>query len=433
MPERNRPFHSYTQAVDYLYSRLPFFQDQGARAYKPDLGNIRVLLAALGDPHIGIPYLHIGGTNGKGSSSHILASILRASGYVTGLFTSPHLKTFTERIRINGIPIAHDQVIHFVNETYDTIERIRPSFFEVTTAMAFGHFQKEKVDIAVIEVGLGGRLDSTNVITPLVSLITNIGHDHLDLLGPTLTDVAREKAGIIKSGVPVVISERQPDLENVFRQTAMACNAPIVFASDHFKVTAAPAHGEWTIASAQGNMMISTELKGQYQKKNICGVLQVISILKEKGYKITDEALKIGFSKSASSTGLKGRWQVIRQSPKVVCDTGHNREGILEILEQLKSEQFKTLRWIFGVVGDKAPEPVLSLLPKHAVYYFCAAHNPRAMDAQQLLQHALSFGLIGTAIGDVNEALQLALKESEKDDLILIGGSTYLVAEVDGL
>lgn len=433
MPERNRPFTDYSKAVEYLYSRLPFFQNQGASAYKPDLGNIRVLLAAIDDPHEGIPYVHVGGTNGKGSSSHMLAAILQAAGYSTGLFTSPHLKSFTERIRVNGIPVAQEDVLECVNDLYDTIERISPSFFEVTTAMAFQFFRKKKVDIAVIEVGLGGRLDATNVITPVVSLITNIGHDHLDLLGPTLKEVAFEKAGIIKSGIPVVISERQSELDQVFVQRAQAMNAPVFFASDYFKVSKDSKELWWIVENDSEKYSIDSELKGIYQQKNIGGVLQVVKILIEKGFHIDRDAVLKGFSQSATSTGLKGRWQIIQTNPRVICDTGHNPEGIQEILKQLQSEKYSTLRWIFGMVGDKPSGSVLKLLPVNAKFYFCAAKNSRAMDVNLLAQQAAAYGLTGKVTEGVNEALEMAIRESSPDDLILIGGSTYVVAEVNGL
>lgn len=433
MPERNLPFVSYQQAVEYLYSSLPFFQNQGASAYKPDLGNITVLLEALGYPHDGLKYIHVGGTNGKGSSSHILAAILQCSGYKTGLFTSPHLKSFTERIKINGSQISQNQVLQFVNEVFDTIEKIRPSFFEVTAAMAFNHFRKEAVDVAVIEVGLGGRLDATNVITPLVSLITNIGHDHMELLGPTLQDVAFEKAGIIKSGVPVVISERQPEIDVVFEKRANALNSRIVFASDHLTVSGDSVDKGWELRDEEDFLRINPELKGGYQKKNICGVIEVVKILRNKGFDISLDAVQRGISTSATLTGLKGRWQLLRLSPRVICDTGHNPEGISEVISQLKSEQYKTLRWIFGVVGDKPAEPVLSLLPKNAVYYFCAANNPRAMDVKILSKQAQLSGLAGKITSGVNDALALALEDADPNDLILIGGSTYVVAEVEGI
>lgn len=433
MPERNCIFTSYSQAVEYLYSRLPFFQHQGASAYKPDLGNITVLLEALGNPHEGLKYIHVGGTNGKGSSSHILAAILQSSGYKTGLFTSPHLKSFTERIKVNGSQISQDQVLQFVNEVYDTIEKIRPSFFEVTTAMAFDHFKMESVDVAVIEVGLGGRLDATNLITPLVSLITNIGHDHLDLLGPTLTNVAFEKAGIIKSGVPVVISERQPGLDQVFEKKAESLNSEIVFASDHFTISDDSVESGWEIQSEDGCLKIESELKGGYQKKNICGVMGVVKILRAEGFLISPDAVQSGISKISTLTGLKGRWQLLRTTPRVICDTGHNPEGIIEVIRQLNSEEYRTLRWVFGMVGDKPADYVLSLLPKNAVYYFCAANNPRAMDVNLLAGQAELSGLKGKVISGVNDALALALEESEPDDLILIGGSTYVVAEVEGI
>ena len=431
MSDKISPFQSFDQAVAYLYTRLPLFQNQGPSAYKPDLGNIRVLLGALGDPHVGIRYVHVGGTNGKGSSSHMLAAILQSAGYKTGLYTSPHLKSFTERIRVNGHPIPENEVVHLLNAFIDTIDSIQPSFFEVTTALAFYYFKQSQVDVAVIEVGLGGRLDATNVITPLISLITNIGHDHLDLLGPGLPNVAFEKAGIIKKGVPVVIGERQTDLEEVFQKKAFIEGAELYFASDRVKVSIEPDY--WTVDSGEMTFSFQPQLRGAYQRKNLAGVIQVVELLRKNGFEIPQEAVIDGLQKTVTLTGLKGRWQILQLNPKVICDTGHNPEGIQQILEQLSQEQYRQLHWVFGVVGDKPAEKVLKLLPSSAKYYFCAARIPRAMPAERLSTEAASFGLKGEAYADVQTALAAARKSASADDLILVGGSTYVVAEVEGL
>jgi dihydrofolate synthase/folylpolyglutamate synthase len=431
LSEIKSPFTTFNQAVEYLYTRLPLFQNQGPSAYKPDLGNIRVLLSALGDPHVGIRYVHVGGTNGKGSSSHMLAAILQSAGYKTGLYTSPHLKSFTERIRVNGVPIPEQDVVELLSASLDTIDSIQPSFFEVTTTMAFQYFQRRKVDVAVIEVGLGGRLDATNIITPVVSLITNIGHDHLDLLGPGLEQVAFEKAGIIKKKVPVVISERQQDLEKVFIAKAQNENAELIFASDHLEVS--EEEDRWVFPYEEKKIMVQPQLRGSYQKKNIAGVVRVVEILRKKGFVVSDEALIAGIENTSLLTGLKGRWQVLQLNPKVICDTGHNPEGIQQILEQLSREQYRQLHWVFGVVGDKPAEKVLKLLPSTAKYYFCAARIPRAMPAERLSTEAASLGLKGEAYADVQTALVAARKSASADDLILVGGSTYVVAEVEGL
>jgi dihydrofolate synthase/folylpolyglutamate synthase len=433
LADLNNPFSSFGQAVEYLYSRLPFFQRQGASAYKPDLTNTLALLQVLGNPHREIKCIHVGGTNGKGSSSHLLAAILQSQGYKTGLFTSPHLKSFTERIRVNGEEIKQDDVVSFVNRCYETIESLSPSFFEVTTAMAFDYFRKMEVDIAVIEVGLGGRLDSTNVITPLVSLITNIGHDHLDLLGPTLRDVAGEKAGIIKNGVPVVISERQTDLEQVFINTAAERSSMLTFASDEIEVSAADEEGFRNIHYGLKHLRVKPDLLGDYQTKNLAGVIKVTELLNNQGFVISDEAIVGGISQCTAITGLKGRWQQIGENPKVICDTGHNPEGIAQIVQQLRHSKYKQLRWVFGMVGDKPPDPVLALLPVDANYYFCRADSQRSMDAAALAADAARYGLRGVVIQDVNEALAQARSEADPEDLIIVGGSTYVVAEVKGL
>jgi dihydrofolate synthase/folylpolyglutamate synthase len=433
LADLNNPFSSFGQAVEYLYSRLPFFQRQGASAYRPDLQNTLALLRVVGDPHKTLKFIHVGGTNGKGSSSHLLAAILQSQGYKTGLFISPHLKSFTERISVNGEEIGRDYVVDFVNRCYTTIESISPSFFEVTAAMAFDYFRKCDTDIAVIEVGLGGRLDSTNVITPLISLITNIGHDHLDLLGPSLSDVAREKAGIIKPGIPVVISERQTDLEQVFIRTAAERNSDLSFAADEVEVGAADQQGFRSIKHGLKNYLVKPDLRGAYQSKNLGGIIKVIAKLRQHGIVISDEAVIHGINHCTTLTGLKGRWQQLQEHPKVICDTGHNPEGIAQIVQQLQGEPFENLHWVFGMVGDKPPDAVLSLLPVGAKYYFCRAKGERSMDAETLAAQASRYGLQGIVIPDVNQALEQAKQDADPEDLIMVGGSTYVVAEVNGL
>jgi dihydrofolate synthase / folylpolyglutamate synthase len=423
---------AYQETLNLLYSQLPVYHHIGPAAYKKDLTNTIELCAHLGNPQHKFKSVHVTGTNGKGSSSHMLAAILQSAGYKTGLYTSPHLKDFSERIKINGVEIEKRFVVEFVKKMRDAMDAVKPSFFELTVAMAFEYFVQEQVDIAVIEVGLGGRLDSTNVITPEVSLITNIGYDHMDILGNTLQEIAHEKAGIIKAGRPVVVSERQAEVENVFLAKAAEMQSPIYFASDD--VNTAP-HGayEIEIRTTENVLHVNLELKGLYQLKNIKGVVQTARVLQALGYDVTDAAIVKGINKTVTLTGLKGRWQKIQDNPRVICDTGHNTEGIMELVEQIKRTPHRTLRWVFGMVKEKAHEKVLSILPTHARYYFCQAKIPRAMDAANLFDLATQYGLKGIIVRDVNEALSMAKKESTTDDLIMVGGSTFVVAEVEGV
>jgi len=420
---------TFKETIHYLYQRVPSFQQIGVRAYKPDLGNIIALLEGIGNPHHALKCIHVGGTNGKGSSSSMLASILTAAGYKTGLYTSPHLKSFTERIRVNGIPIPEKAVVDFVEKTKSLIEKIEPSFFEVTTAMAFDYFKQAETDINVIEVGLGGRLDSTNVIAPLVSLITNIGHDHLDLLGPGLENVAKEKAGIIKTNTPVVISERQSFSSTIFNRVAKELHAPLIFADELSKVNQNEGAVEFEFQKEA--VRIYPDLKGLYQLKNIRGVLAVVDVLIQRGWKISHSDIKNGLEQVVKLSGLKGRWQQIGTSPEVICDTAHNPEGIIEVVNQLSHKKFKNLFWILGMVSDKDPKAVLELLPSYAHYYFCQAKIQRALPAEELMRAASFFGLKGLVVPDVNEALVAARAQAKEDDLILIGGSTYVVAELN--
>jgi dihydrofolate synthase/folylpolyglutamate synthase len=424
---------SYQDALKYLYENLPMFQRIGPAAIKKDLTNTLKLCKALGDPHRAFKSIHVAGTNGKGSTCHMLASILQASNYKTGLYTSPHLKEFTERIRINGHEVSKQYVADFVNRMRSLIEEIRPSFFEITVAMAFDYFAREKVDVAIVEVGLGGRLDSTNVITPLVSVITNISLDHTELLGKTLPEIAREKAGIIKSGVPVVISERQAEVEDVFVKKATKENAHISFASDSYSVSAKSAATIDVIKDGQRMLQhVKFPLQGFYQQRNIPGVMKTVELLQQY-FRVTPEQLKTGMEGVLENTALKGRWQRIASNPTVICDTAHNFSGVQQVLLQLASEQHKRLFIIWGMVKDKDPGPVMGLLPNDAFYYFCQAKIPRALDAEMLRTEALRFGLAGEVIRDVNQALIAARTQATAEDLIYVGGSTYVVAEIDDL
>lgn len=423
---------SYEQTLEYLYKTLPMFQRVGAVAYKNDLTNTIALCEALGNPERRFKSIHIAGTNGKGSSSHMLAAILQAAGYQTGLYTSPHLKEFTERIRLNGAEVPRSFVVDFVNRVKPLLERIQPSFFETTVAMAFDWFAQQQVDIAVIEVGLGGRLDSTNVILPEVSLITNISWDHMDLLGDTLPKIAKEKAGIIKPGVPVVISERQMEIDVVFEETARQQQSPIEFAADQWSVTRDEA-GRF-IASKNGSQtVVELELMGDYQQKNLPGVLATVERLRSLGYNVSDEARRDGLRHTISLTGLKGRWQMLGKNPLIVCDTGHNEAGVREVLQQIRKQSYRRLHIVWGMVKDKDPFRVLRLLPTEATYYFCAANIPRAMAADQLQQQAVQVGLTGQVVSDVNEAVATARRNASPEDMIFIGGSTFVVAEVNEL
>lgn len=427
---------NFEETVSFLYARTPVFDRVGASAYKPDLLNIISLLDILDHPENKFKTIHIAGTNGKGSSSHMLASILQTADFKTGLYTSPHLKSFTERIRINGLEVSEEFVVDFVNRIQPHIETIQPSFFEITTAMAFDYFAQQQVDIAVIEVGLGGRLDSTNVITPLISLITNISFDHKDLLGDTLEKIATEKAGIIKKGIPVVISEKQDNIAPVFIRKAKELAAPIFFASPGIS-----AKIEGQRLNIIGRTAVSYEvhpfpLTGVYQEKNIPGVMKVVELL-NKSYpetiNISGDAIIDGLMNVVVNTRLKGRWQTIGEKPLTICDTGHNEAGIELILNQLKREQYKKLFVVFGMVKDKDISGVLKLLPLQATYFFCEAKIPRALPASQLKQQAAIFGLKGEVIPDVNEAIARARNIASKDDMIFVGGSTFVVAELDNL
>jgi dihydrofolate synthase/folylpolyglutamate synthase len=426
-------FTNYEQTLEYLYTNLPIFQRVGTAAYKKDLTNTVQLCEVLGNPQRKFKSIHIAGTNGKGSTSHMLASVLQSSGYKTGLYTSPHLKDFTERIKINGTEINKEFVVEFVNRIKPSIETIRPSFFEITVAMAFDYFVQQKVDIAIIEVGLGGRLDSTNIITPLVSLITNISFDHKDILGDTLEKIASEKAGIIKPGIPVVVSERQPEIEGVFRSKAEECKSEIYFAQDNYviKESQKGLHVERNRSRIISDL--SLPLKGIYQAKNLAGVLRTLEVITDIGFNVTVENLIQGLEKTIDQTGLKGRWQKLGDLPLMICDTGHNAAGVKEVVKQIGLQKFDKLHIVWGMVKDKEPDEVLKLLPKNAHYYFCQADIPRAFDSKLLMEKASTFGLHGEAMGSVNLAVESAKLKAGKNDFIFIGGSTFVVAEIENL
>lgn len=441
---------TYQQTINYLYSQLPMYSRIGAAAYKEDLHNTIALCKALDDPQTKFKSIHIAGTNGKGSTSHMLAAILQQAGYKTGLYTSPHLKDFRERIKINGKMITEDFVVDFVERTKTVSAAIEPSFFELTVAMAFDYFEKEKVDIAVIETGLGGRLDSTNIITPLLSIITNIGYDHMDILGDTLEKIAAEKAGIIKPGIPVVIGEYLPETKKVFVDKALQCKAPIFFAQDGYAVSDVEYTMQLLSCDVTGTGQNITEhfeldLNGLYQVKNICTVLCAEGILMHYGCNITNEAEKIALKNVKKLTGLYGRWDVISTNPTIILDVAHNEDGIKQLLHQLSvvrgpssavngssvvSRPSSVVHFVIGMVKDKDVSKVLSLLPRDATYYFSNAHIERALPHKELQEKAKAFELHGESFDDVNEAIKAAKLNAVADDIIIVCGSVFLVAEV---
>jgi dihydrofolate synthase / folylpolyglutamate synthase len=428
----------YKATLNYLYNQLPMFTRDGASAFKKDLTNTLELCKRLGDPHKQFKSVHIAGTNGKGSTSHMLAAILQTAGYKTGLYTSPHLRDFRERIRINGEMISEDHVIDFVKQHQQDFEDIKPSFFEMTVAMAFDAFAKEKVDIALIEVGLGGRLDSTNVITPLFSVITNIGWDHMNMLGDTLPLIAGEKAGVIKPGLPVIIGEYQPEVADVFINKAKAENAPISFASEEWFLKSEV--GTWKSEyldfeiqkkdSGLKTQDLKLDLPGTYQLKNVKAVLSAVAELRKNGFNIIDKHIETALAQVKKLTGLHGRWEILSRHPLTICDTGHNPEGITEVLENIERTPHENLHIVMGVVNDKDISKILAMLPKHATYYFCKPDIPRGLDAGNLKEKAESFGLHGEIYVSVKAALHTAQSHADKNDLVFVGGSTFVVAEV---
>jgi dihydrofolate synthase/folylpolyglutamate synthase len=424
---------NYQQTLKYLYEKLPMFTRVGISAYKSDLTNTIKFLAQIQNPEKQFKTIHVGGTNGKGSTSHMLAAIFQEAGYKTGLYTSPHLKDFRERIKINGEMMGKQEVVDFVKENQAFIEEIEPSFFEATVAMAFQHFAKHKVDIAIIEVGLGGRLDSTNVIAPEVSVITNISYDHMNLLGNTLPDIAFEKAGIIKKNIPVIIGQLQDEVKQVFLAKAEAENAPIWFASEEWEI------GESQIINnlrkvclkkADYKLDLHLDLTGSYQLKNVKTVLAAVEKIRLKGFAISDDHIISALSQVKKLTGLMGRWQILSKNPLIICDTGHNEDGIKEVLKNIEATPHQNLLMVIGMVKDKDISKILSLLPKNATYYFCSPDMPRAKPANELAEEALNFGLVGNAYPSIVDALKAAKQQANNEDLIFIGGSTFVVAEV---
>lgn len=427
---------TYQETIEYLFTRLPMFSRIGAAAMKKDLHNTIELCASLGNPHHQFKTIHVAGTNGKGSVSHMLAAVLQTAGYKTGLYTSPHLHDFRERIKINGEMISEETVIDFTKRIQPMIDELEPSFFEISVAMAFDYFAAQHVDIAVIEVGLGGRLDSTNIITPQLSVITNIGWDHMNILGNSLEEIAFEKAGIIKNRVPVVIGETIPESKDVFLQKAKDCNAPLALAQQMFTVqqfsTSADALSLSLIEKQSKNSLTyELDLPGIYQTKNLLTVLAAIRELQKMNWNISEEHIKSALKHTKQINGLHGRWELIRINPTLVLDVGHNEDGVKQIVRQLTQCTYKQLHIIIGMVKDKEISKVLALLPADAVYYFTRSHIPRALPEDELKKGAHTFGLKGESFDDVNIAIGKALQNANAEDLILVCGSVFLVGEVD--
>lgn len=426
---------NYQQTIDYLFTRLPMFSRIGAAAIKKDLHNTVALCQSLSNPQHQFKSIHVAGTNGKGSVSHMLAAVLQTAGYKTGLYTSPHLHDFRERIKINGQMISKEYVIDFTKRIQPMIDALEPSFFEITVAMAFEYFAKEQVDIAVIEVGLGGRLDSTNIITPELSVITNIGWDHMNILGNSLEEIAFEKAGIIKKQVPVVIGETIPETKDVFLQKAKDSEAPVILAQQQFTVQQFNTHADALSlvlleTATGGSLQYELDLPGIYQTKNLVTVLTAIRQLQKQNWKISEKHIQSALQQTKKINGLHGRWEVIRKNPTVVLDVGHNEDGMKQVIRQLAHCTYKQLHIIIGMAKDKEISKLLSLLPADAVYYFTKSHIPRALSEIDLRNNALSFGLKGASFSDVNDAIKDALKHASTEDLILVCGSVFLVGEV---
>lgn len=421
---------TYQQTLDYLYTQTPAFQQVGASAYKPGLDNSLRLDAIFGSPHRNYKTIHVGGTNGKGSTSHLLAAILQEAGYKVGLYTSPHLVDFRERIRVNGVMIPKDYVVEFVEKYREQFEPIQPSFFELTMEMAFLYFAEQKVDVAIIEVGLGGRLDSTNIISPDLCVITNIGLDHTQYLGNTLPEIAAEKAGIIKPYTPVIIGEAgDEEIKDVFIDKAASVNASITFAETSLSdISVEKTENEWVINSSEYPNLIN-KLGGFAQKKNAKTVLSAVAELKKAGYQIPRQAIYNGFANVIKLTGLMGRWQVLQRRPKTVCDTAHNAHGIRYIAEQLKREKYKRLHIVFGMANDKDTTSVLALMPKEATYYFTKASTERSLNEKLLAEQAAAFGLHSETFKTVAQAVEAAQKNADENDFIFIGGSNFVVAD----
>ncbi|MGI0107648.1 bifunctional folylpolyglutamate synthase/dihydrofolate synthase [Salinimicrobium sp. WS361] len=403
---------TYSETVEWMFQQLPMYQQVGNKAYRVDLHNITRLVKQLGEPHKHFKSIHVAGTNGKGSVSHMLASVLQEAGYKVGLYTSPHLKDFRERIKINGEMISEAAVMQFIAANKAFFEKENLSFFEMTVGMAFNYFSEENVDVAVIEVGLGGRLDSTNIISPELSVITNIGFDHVNILGNTLPKIAAEKGGIIKENTPVVIGEYQEETFPVFKRLAESKNAPLYLAEDFCGRT------------------YTSDLKGQYQKWNIRTVSMALDVLKDLGWELGEEAAEKGLKNVIFNTDLRGRWEVLQEDPRVICDTAHNKEGLVYAMKQLQEEKFDNLHLVIGVVNDKDLTSVLPIFPKSAKYYFSRPNVPRGLAAEELQKTAAENGLFGKVFSSVTEAYEVALQEASAKDVVYVGGSTFTVAEI---
>jgi dihydrofolate synthase / folylpolyglutamate synthase len=426
---------NYKQTIDYLYSQLPMFSRIGSAAYKKDLHNTLALCEALGQPQQQFKSIHIAGTNGKGSTSHMLAAMFQEAGYKTGLYTSPHIRDFGERIKVNGEMIDEDFVIHFTEKTMALQEQVRPSFFELTVAMAFDYFAKKQVDIAIIETGLGGRLDSTNVISPVLSIITNIGYDHMNILGNTLEEIAFEKAGIIKPNTPVLIGETHPSTTGVFLEKATQCEAELSFAENVFSIVQTDGLPSMltvdiTDQKTGEKKILETDLLGSYQIKNIRTAIAARKLLTGLGFPIAEAAMFSALSRVKRLTGLMGRWELIKEKPTLIFDVAHNEAGVNVVLEQLQAN-YPRCNWHFvlGFVNDKSLEKILSLFPASATYYFTNAHIPRALPYENLMQQAAAFHLAGKGYDDVNTAIRAALASAEEADVIMVCGSFFIIAE----
>ena len=425
---------AYRQTLDYLYEKLPMFSRIGKAALKPDLTNTIKLCAALGDPQEKFKSVHIAGTNGKGSTSHALAAVMQDAGYKTGLYTSPHLIDFRERIIINGVEVSEEWVVDFVAQHKKLIEEIQPSFFEITVAMAFAFFAEEKVDIAIIETGLGGRLDSTNIITPLLSIITNISYDHKDLLGNTLAEIAAEKAGIIKPNVPVIIGEQNDETERVFFERSVHNQSPMYYAQSLWGIVRVRQDAKYQYYKAVNNAKremydLHTDMLGNYQQHNIKTILTASEILSHKGFNLTIPATMHALSRVKKTTGLRGRWEWMQEHPAVICDVAHNPAGLREVLQQWKQVEATTKHIVLGFVKDKDVAEALSLFPKDAVYYFCNANIQRALPSNELREIAMQNGLSGNAYATVTGAVLAAKDNMQSTDALLITGSFFIVGE----
>ena len=426
---------NYQETINYLFNQLPMFQRTGKAAYKANLDTTLALDAYFKNPHQNFKCIHVAGTNGKGSVSHTLASVLQSAGYKVGLYTSPHLRDFRERVKINGEMISEEEVVDFVASHKLKFEELSPSFFEMTVALAFDYFSREEVDVAIVEVGLGGRLDSTNIIDPLLSVITNISLDHTSLLGNSIPVIAGEKAGIIKKDTPVVIGEKQLDTQSVFTEKAKTQAAPLVFAEDEYELIESELQENYrslifkNLYSGEC-VSLQSDLLGIYQVKNIRTALVALNQLSHLGFKLSPEIINEGVSNIVAQTSLLGRWQRLGEKPKIICDTGHNVAGVKEILKQINSLQYEKLHMVIGMVDDKDIDEVLNLLPKNAYYYFTRASIPRALNEDILKGKAGNFQLKGETYPCVSDALDAAKLAADCEDLIFVGGSTFVVAEV---